>query len=62
MTSGMFGIKRTLSNRDVCLMRSFIAKGDCIVTLLLCNQSTLMAVVALGVKTTVYNGVFFSVF
>ena len=58
MTSGMFGIKRTLSNRDVCLMRSLTVKGALIVTLLWCNQSILMAVVALGVKTTVYNGVF----
>ena len=58
MTSGMFGIKRTLSNRDVRLMRSLTVKGACIVILLWCNQSILMAVVTLGVKTTVYNGVF----
>ena len=56
MTSGMFGIKRTLSNRDVCLMRSLTVKGAH--TLLWCNQSILMAVVAPGVITTVYNGFF----
>ena len=54
----MFEIKRTLSNRDVCLMRSATVKNVHIDTLLWCNQSILMAVVALGVKTTVYNGVF----
>ena len=59
MTSGMFGIMRTLSNRDVCLMKSLTVKGAHIVTLLWCNQSNLIAVVTLGVKTAVYNiGVF----
>lgn len=58
ITSGMFEIKRTLSNRDVCLMRSATVKNVHIVTLLWCNQSILMAVVALAVKTTVYNAVF----
>lgn len=58
MTSGMFGIKRTLSNRDVCLMKSLTVKGAHIVTLLWCNQSILIAVVTLGVKTSIYNGVF----
>ena len=56
--SGMFWIKRTLSNRVVCLTRSFTVKGVRTVTLLWCNQSILMAVVALCVKTTVYIGVF----